>query len=458
MGNKLESTKFSLEKGFTGVSDPTATLSSITKGMQDVATWKKGIDDAEIKLKIDTANAYQESKKLATERLTGNVTVDAAILEALKSTQNRLYDNQKMVQNGMQTPTDNLIFRQNASSSYDTLSSYLQEYDVNFQQSIKELQGYTNDNGEYVKPTGGAFQAAIQRFQTTLGNPNLYKFTSSENGSLDINLYKTKINPTTNTRELVLDENNNPILDPSMSGIGSSVIFKKKNQKSPRVYMDDGINAAVAEGTPLNKAFQILLKDVDNYTGVVVDDARQNPNLVRLIDLATISGTTTVEQRMSILMDNMPLEKQQIPVMPNEVAGLEAEGIDYLNEKITYSYLDPATGETKFDTYNKYAMVALDPMSTLFMTKADEKANKTSSIIAIIGLINIPIIKFSVDWWNTLHQPASIKLTGTSTIHSSMLMPLLLMFFVMLLYCALIFLMKYKTEIIRMKKKNLKRL
>ncbi|MDC0477071.1 heme ABC transporter permease CcmC [Pelagibacteraceae bacterium] len=87
----------------------------------------------------------------------------------------------------------------------------------------------------------------------------------------------------------------------------------------------------------------------------------------------------------------------------------------------------------------------------------EERANKISSIIAIIGLINIPIIKFSVDWWNTLHQPASIKLTGTSTIHSSMLMPLLLMFFVLLLYCALIFLMKYKTEIIRMKKKNLKR-
>ena len=88
----------------------------------------------------------------------------------------------------------------------------------------------------------------------------------------------------------------------------------------------------------------------------------------------------------------------------------------------------------------------------------EERANKISSIIAIIGLINIPIIKFSVDWWNTLHQPASIKLTGTSTIHSSMLTPLLLMFFVLLLYCALIFLMKYKTEIIRMKKKNLKRL
>ena len=86
------------------------------------------------------------------------------------------------------------------------------------------------------------------------------------------------------------------------------------------------------------------------------------------------------------------------------------------------------------------------------------RGSKASSILALVGFVNVPIIKFSVDWWNTLHQPASIKLTGTSTIHSSMLMPLLLMFFVMILYCALIFLMKYKTEIIRMKKKNLKRL
>ena len=88
----------------------------------------------------------------------------------------------------------------------------------------------------------------------------------------------------------------------------------------------------------------------------------------------------------------------------------------------------------------------------------EDKANKISSITAAIGLINIPIIKYSVEWWSTLHQPASIKISGTSTIHSSMLMPLLLMFLVLILYCALIFLMKYKTEIIRIKKKNLKRI
>ena len=89
----------------------------------------------------------------------------------------------------------------------------------------------------------------------------------------------------------------------------------------------------------------------------------------------------------------------------------------------------------------------------------ESKSEKISSIVAIIGLINIPIIKYSVDWWSTLHQPQSISLlNGSSSIHSSMLMPLILMLFVLLSYCALIFLMKYKTEIIRIKKKNIKRL
>ncbi|MDC0426535.1 heme ABC transporter permease CcmC [Pelagibacteraceae bacterium] len=83
---------------------------------------------------------------------------------------------------------------------------------------------------------------------------------------------------------------------------------------------------------------------------------------------------------------------------------------------------------------------------------------KISSIVAIVGSINLPIIKYSVEWWSTLHQPASIKITGSSTIHSTMLLPLMIMLLVFLLYAALIFLMKYKTEIIRIKKKNIKRI
>ena len=89
--------------------------------------------------------------------------------------------------------------------------------------------------------------------------------------------------------------------------------------------------------------------------------------------------------------------------------------------------------------------------------KNSENLTKILSFLSILGIINIPIIKYSVEWWSTLHQPASIKILGTSSIHSSMLIPLFLMLLVLLLYCALIFLMKYKTEIIRIKKKSLKK-
>jgi len=57
------------------------------------------------------------------------------------------------------------------------------------------------------------------------------------------------------------------------------------------------------------------------------------------------------------------------------------------------------------------------------------KGEKFSSFLSIIGLINLPIIKFSVDYWNTLHQPASISKIGSPSIHVDMLIPLVIMFF-----------------------------
>ena len=80
-----------------------------------------------------------------------------------------------------------------------------------------------------------------------------------------------------------------------------------------------------------------------------------------------------------------------------------------------------------------------------------EQANKISSIIGIVGLINLPVIKYSVDWWNTLHQSSSITFTSAPTIHHTMLVPLLIMLIGMIIYSLIIFLMKYKTELIKFK-------
>jgi len=87
-----------------------------------------------------------------------------------------------------------------------------------------------------------------------------------------------------------------------------------------------------------------------------------------------------------------------------------------------------------------------------------DKVFKITSIITILGFINIPIIKFSVEWWNTLHQPASVSIFKETSIHSSMLFPLIIMTASFALFSLLIFLMKYNTELIKIKNKGLDRL
>ena len=80
-----------------------------------------------------------------------------------------------------------------------------------------------------------------------------------------------------------------------------------------------------------------------------------------------------------------------------------------------------------------------------------DQVYKITSIITILGIINVPITKYSVDWWNTLHQPASINILSKSSIHSSMLFPLFIMTAAFALFSVLIFLMKYNTELIKIK-------
>ena len=87
-----------------------------------------------------------------------------------------------------------------------------------------------------------------------------------------------------------------------------------------------------------------------------------------------------------------------------------------------------------------------------------EQVIKITSIIAIVGVINVPIIKFSVDWWSTLHQNSSVNILSETSIHSSMLVPLIIMTAAFSLFSLLIFLMKYNTELIKIKNKGLDRL
>ncbi len=77
------------------------------------------------------------------------------------------------------------------------------------------------------------------------------------------------------------------------------------------------------------------------------------------------------------------------------------------------------------------------------------KAAKVNAIITLVGVVNVVIIKFSVEWWNTLHQPPSIIRSGGPAIHSSILIPLGLMALAFVLLFVTLHLMSMRNEIMR---------
>jgi len=85
----------------------------------------------------------------------------------------------------------------------------------------------------------------------------------------------------------------------------------------------------------------------------------------------------------------------------------------------------------------------------------ESKAGRIASILALVGFINIPIIKFSVDWWNSLHQPASVFRADGPTIHPDMLSALLVMALAYSFCFAALHLASMRTEIMKRRIRNI---
>ena len=77
------------------------------------------------------------------------------------------------------------------------------------------------------------------------------------------------------------------------------------------------------------------------------------------------------------------------------------------------------------------------------------KADKASAVLAVVGVINVPIIKFSVEWWNSLHQTPTVMQMGKPKMDGDMLWPLLLMFLGFALYFVTVLLIRLRAELLR---------
>ena len=83
------------------------------------------------------------------------------------------------------------------------------------------------------------------------------------------------------------------------------------------------------------------------------------------------------------------------------------------------------------------------------------KGARAAAILALVGFVNVPIIKFSVDWWNTLHQPASVVKLGGPSIHPSMLAPLLVMGLGFTAFYVTVLLLRMRAAIVEAKLRSL---
>jgi heme exporter protein C len=84
------------------------------------------------------------------------------------------------------------------------------------------------------------------------------------------------------------------------------------------------------------------------------------------------------------------------------------------------------------------------------------RAARAAAILTLVGAINLPIIKFSVDWWNTLHQPASVIRLGGPTIYPTILLPLLVMMLAFTLLFVTLHLAAMRNEILRRRVRTLR--
>ena len=375
-GNALTAAMFSVGKGNTGVGKPTETLSSIDKGVKDVGTWAKGIEDEKQKLKTDTAKKYREAELKAYENMPSNETEKANMIKGLASYKDQLYMNMKLVQNGNIDSKDNLIFQENGKQSFDILSQVIKNYGEERDLTMKRAKGYTDKDGTVVPPTAGGVEAALQDLQSRLGNPQFSEITFDEKGMGGVTFFETEIDEETDTRVIKRDAKGEPIIQKGMGSLSVLAFNKGRNQRAERVYLDKAAQGFIGEETALGQAYQIMEGINKGMVGNVTDDQRQKSRnqLNQLLDQAASTITSSNDSVSSILSDNGPLEERSTPINSIQAEELKSSGVN-LDEQISYTYIDSA-GKTQTGQKSKYIIqkVSQNNQIVSVLSAEDKKA------------------------------------------------------------------------------------
>ena len=383
MGNKLDSIRYALGQGLTGVAKPTKTLEAVDNFVEDVEAWKKNIDDQRLKLKTDTATKVREAEKEAYANLPNTKTERDLVIQGLANYKDMLYNNMSMVQNGVLKPEDNLIFQENGKQSFEIAADLINNYSTRKEEAMKEASGYYDDEGNFVEPTAGDYQAALQRINDEFMIPGGQEFKFMSNGMGNITMFKTKIDEETKTKVLDLDADGNPIPIDGQSNIPMLAFMDGRNDKAPMFVLANEVTKFTrGKDSFLGASYEEFI-EVKGMVGSVKDNMSQSPGFQESVKQASSSLTNTVPKVVSMLTDNGPDAQQTKTLTPSEWDALSDA---QKNETISFEYTD-FDGSTKKGVKSKYLQVKLATNNS-FVAVLSDRNQLAAEQIAQTALIS----------------------------------------------------------------------
>jgi hypothetical protein len=250
------------------------------------------------------------------------------------------YDQQEVVTSGLGgtfAVRDYGIFKNNQKQTWQAVKGRADAAGAELEQTKKNAQGYTNDEGVFVPPTAGAGEAAFQRYQSIIGDLNNTRVRSGEDGMGIVEVYQTVYDPATGVQKRVLDGDGNPIINKNVSGTSVMALMNKENSRWQRTDVIGAVDKSFGED--IIASYEVST----NHPGYIKgssreDNIRRNPSFTRYQDTFIEKTLPNNRAVSSTLTDNYSSEFYQLD--PDQTASGVVDGkkID-MTEMITVQVL-----------------------------------------------------------------------------------------------------------------------
>ena len=362
MADRLDIAKLKLEKGLlSGKGLPSQAvaagieglLSGIDKDVQDKretrqAFKEEGASDIRdlrsLRAKAEEDGATEDKSSSGQSIKLGDIPTSTTLanwtLSQLDGFIQDSYDQQEVVTSGLGGPfavRDYGIFKNNQKQTWQAVKGRADAAGAELEQTKKNAQGYTNDEGVFVPPTAGAGEAAFQRYQSIIGDLNNTRVRSGEDGMGIVEVYQTVYDPATGVQKRVLDGDGNPIINKNVSGTSVMALMNKENSRWQRTDVIGAVDKSFGED--IIASYEVSI----NHPGYIKgssreDNIRRNPSFTRYQDTFIEKTLPNNRAVSSTLTDNYSSEFYQLD--PDQTASGVVDGkkID-MTEMITVQVL-----------------------------------------------------------------------------------------------------------------------